>query len=123
MKYLIYTLAIALLFSSCSYHRGESANMEEVKVDSLQGMSPYFTRDAKGHAVISWVRMNEDSSYQFCFARTSNGKNFSKTIAIPHTSNVQPHGENLPKIIFKPSGVIMAIWGIANPNPANKYSG
>ena len=123
MKYLAYSLAIAIVMCSCSYQRVESTQIEEVKVDSIQGMSPYFTSDAHGIAVISWVRMSEDSSFQFCFAKTSDGKKFSNTIAVPYTSNVQPHGENLPKIIFKPSGEIMAIWGIANPNPANKYSG
>jgi len=29
----------------------------------------------------------------------------------------------MPKIIFKPSGEILALWGAANPNPKNKYSG
>jgi hypothetical protein len=36
---------------------------------------------------------------------------------------VYPHGENLPKIIFKPSGEILAAWGASNPNPNNPYSG
>ncbi|HTF30199.1 MAG TPA: sialidase family protein, partial [Flavitalea sp.] len=42
---------------------------------------------------------------------------------IPNSGNIQPHGENLPKILFKPSGEILALWGAANPNQNNKYSG
>jgi hypothetical protein len=48
---------------------------------------------------------------------------FSSPIVIPNSGNIQPHGENMPKIIFKPSGEIIALWGAANPNPRNKYSG
>ena len=42
---------------------------------------------------------------------------------IPASNKVHPHNENLPKVIFKPNGEILAIWGAANPSPKNKYSG
>lgn len=29
----------------------------------------------------------------------------------------------MPKIVFKPSGEIIAVWGASNPNPANAYAG
>ena len=51
------------------------------------------------------------------------GKTFGKAIEIPGSTNVHPHGENMPKVIFKPSGEIIAAWGAANPNPINQYSG
>ena len=51
------------------------------------------------------------------------GKTFGKPVEIPGSTNVHPHGENMPKVIFKPSGEIIAAWGAANPNPKNPYSG
>jgi hypothetical protein len=29
----------------------------------------------------------------------------------------------MPKVIFKPSGEIIALWDAPNPNPKNNYSG
>jgi hypothetical protein len=58
-----------------------------------------------------------------CYATSNDGKTFGAPVVIPNSNNIQPHGENLPKIIFKPSGEIIALWGAANPNPRNKYSG
>jgi hypothetical protein len=40
-----------------------------------------------------------------------------KTIVIPASTNIHAHAENLPKVIFKPSGDIIAVWGAKNPNP------
>src|SRR6185503_12141730 len=55
--------------------------------------------------------------------KSLDNKQFNEPVIIPNSNNIQPHGENLPKIIFKPSGEIIALWGAANPNPKNKYSG
>jgi hypothetical protein len=51
------------------------------------------------------------------------GKTFGVPIEIPSSSGVQPHGENLPKMVFKPDGGILAVWGVSNPSPAKKYGG
>jgi hypothetical protein len=88
------------------------------------GSCPYLTKDHNNNIVLSWIRQNDSASQIFCYAISQDaGKSFSKPIAIPGSENVKPHGENLPKIIFKPSGEIIAVWGAGNPNPKNKYSG
>jgi hypothetical protein len=115
-----------ILVSACSSrnHFAALSTGTEQSVDSLPGQCPYLTKDNKGHAVLSWVRMMNDSSAVFCYAVSPDGgKLFGHTVTIPSSTNIQPHGENLPKIIFKPSGEIIALWGAAHPNPANKYSG
>src|SRR3954454_1256526 len=115
-----------VLFSACSNqnHFAALTTGLEQSVDSLPGQCPYLTKDNKGNAVLSWVRMMNDSSAVFCYAVSADGgKSFGNTVTIPSSTNIQPHGENLPKIIFKPSGEILALWGAAHPNPANKYSG
>ena len=83
-----------------------------MQIDSLPGSCPYLTKDNKGNIYLSWVRMMDDSSASFCYAVSDRwGKSFGKTLVIPSSSNIQPHSENLPKIIVKPSGEIMASVG------------
>ena len=97
---------------------------QAIQIDSMPGNCPYLTKDAKGNPVISWARAIDDSTFTFCYAVSEDeGRSFGKIITIPSSDNIQPHSENLPKIIFKPSGEIIALWGAANPGAKNKYSG
>ena len=128
MKFiLIISSTILLLAAGCNSGKKESNGIispgEVTQVDSLPGQCPYLTKDAKGNPVLSWVRMADDSTYSFCYAVAKDGKVFGSPTVIPNSSNIQPHGENLPKIIFKPSGEIMALWGTRSTSLKNKYSG
>ena len=97
---------------------------QAIQIDSMPGTCPYFTKDNKGNPVISWARAIDDSNFTFCYSVSyDNGRSFGKMVNVPSSENIQPHSENLPKIIFKPSGEIIALWGAANPNAKNKYSG
>jgi hypothetical protein len=127
MKPLVFALIIAaIFFSSC--HTGSQQKADEtgdfIQIDSLPGQSPYLAKDNLGNVVMSWVRSTNDTSNIFCYALSHDqGKSFGPAIEIPSSKNIEPHSENLPKIIYKPTGEIMALWGAANPNPKNKYSG
>lgn len=121
MRSFIILISAIILFASCNQSNSITAE-QAVKVDTIPGQCPYLTKDTKGNTVISWVRMNGNAS-AFCYAVSNNGKTFGAPVVIPGSGNIQPHGENLPKIIFKPSGEIIALWGAANPNARNKYSG
>jgi hypothetical protein len=115
-----------LLLISCGVQKNETAFTVDKTtwVDSLPGQCPYLAKDTKGNTVLSWVRVINDSSAVFCYAVSTNGGlSFGSPITIPGSSNIEPHSENLPKIIFKPSGEIIALWGAGNPNPKNKYAG
>lgn len=118
----LFTISVALSF--CTNNKSSHILASEAfQLDTAQGLCPYLTKDAKGNTVISWVRINENGSSSFCYAVCKDGNTFSAPIVIPNSENIEPHSENLPKIIFKPSGEIIALWGAANPNPQNKYSG
>jgi len=121
---LTYTILVVVL-AACTL-RANNTNISAgpaVQVDLTEGESPYFTKDPNGNAVLSWIRMINDSTTAFCYAKSLDNKQFNERVIIPNSNNIQPHGENLPKIIFKPSGEVIALWGAANPNPKNKYSG
>lgn len=120
MKYFI-ALVLAINCISCAQPLIKAG--PAVQIDNIPGQCPYLTKDENGNMAISWVRMVNDSTAAFCYAISKDGKTFGAPIVIPGSGNIQPHGENLPKIIFKPSHEVIALWGAANPNPKNKYSG
>jgi hypothetical protein len=128
MKKLTVVL-LAACFAACNSRKpaaGTTASItasQAVQIDAQPAECPYLTKDSKGNTVLSWVRRINDSTTAFCYAASTDGKSFSNPVIIPNSGNIQPHGENLPKIIFKPSGEVIALWGAANPNPNNKYSG
>ena len=125
MKNILTLAIVSICFIACNSHQAKRliASSQAVQIDNHPGECPYLTKDSKGNTVLSWVRMINDSTRAMCYATSSDGKIFSKPVLIPNSGNVQPHGENLPKVIFKPSGEIIALWGAGNPSPKNKYSG
>ncbi len=94
-----------------------------MQIDSTEGSCPYLTKDGTGNIVLSWIKKEDTSTSVYCYAVLKDeGKTFGKTTQIPGSNNIHPHGENLPKIVFKPNGEIIAAWASANPNPRNAYS-
>jgi len=125
MKNLFYLIIISVLISACRFSTPVNINASaHGLIDTIAGSCPFITADQKGNPVVSWVRQVDSATRFFCFAVSSdNGKSFGKPVVVAGSGNVHPHGENIPKVIFKPSGEIIAAWGAANPNPKNKYSG
>ena len=125
MKIVKFLIAALVVITGCR-QKNDHAMIEagqEIVIDSIPGQCPYLTRDLEGNEVISWVRMINDSTTSFCYAVSSDGTTFGDPVVITASHRIQPHGENLPKIIFKPTGEIIALWGSGNPNVHNKYSG
>jgi hypothetical protein len=124
-KYFLFAgLAIAAL--GCEDDQKEKAIVagDAVQIDTAPGACPYLTKNQNGNIVMSWAKAINDSDFVFCYAVFNQERGcFDKTVTVPGTGNIQPHAENLPKIIFKPSGETIVLWGAANPNPHNKYSG
>ena len=121
---LLILISFSFIFQSCS-NSGEKQIIasSESQIDTLQGSCPFLTKDNKGNIVLSWIKEIDSAKLIYSYAISKdNGKTFGKTIEIPGSENVHPHGENMPKIIFKPSGEIIAAWASANPNPKNNYS-
>ncbi len=125
MKYILILTISIVAFSSCKTGNGELnlKTSESILIDTIPGSCPYLTKDSKGNVLLSCVRSVNDSSAIFCYALSTDGKIFTAPVTIPSSTNIHPHAENLPKIIAKPSGELIALWGAANPNPKNKYSG
>lgn len=125
MKQILSIVVLSLLMACKNNKPGTLNNeLQAIQIDSYSGSCAYFTKDNNNNIVLSWVREVDTANAVYCYAVSPDaGKSFGKPVEIPGSNNVHPHGENMPKIIFKPSGEIIAAWGAANPNPKNKYSG
>lgn len=122
---IIVLISTVLFLATMKKEEKKSITPSKVSfVDTLPGDDPYLSKNHKGEPVLSWVRRVNRKSSVFCYAVSKDqGKTFGKIIVIPQSDNIYAHAENLPKVIFKPSGEIIAVWGAKNPNPENKYSG
>jgi hypothetical protein len=128
MKKIFFLILIAtgFILHSCSNSDAKTKMVvsDETQIETTEGSCPFLTKDNKGNIVLSWIKKMDSTSNIFSYSvSTDKGKTFGPAIEIPGSNNVQPHGENMPKIIFKPSGEIIAVWGAANPSPKNAYSG
>lgn len=125
----IFFLTIALLsigWTACSGTSGSGVPAASAPgfIDSLPGSCPNLARGKNDQLLLSWIRELNDSTAVFCYATsTDGGLSFGRPVVIPGSSNIKPHSENLPKVIIKPSGEILAVWGAAATNPKNKYAG
>jgi len=124
------TIVFFILFTgiliSChnQQQKAPTLSMEELKVIDTAASCPAFTKDAKGNVVMSWIRTISDSQRLLCYAiSTDEGKTFGHPVNVTSSTNIHPHAENLPKLLFKPSGEIIAAWGASNPSPKNAYTG
>lgn len=104
---------------------GEVNTAEAVaSVPGAETSCPRLTAGNEGTIVLSWVKKSADGSTVMCYAVSENkGISFGDTVEILPGKGVSPHAENLPKLLFRPGGQLIAAWGIKNPNPANKHSG
>lgn len=125
-KLLILIMPVVLVACSDAVSHEHEPQPELAAGRETEGSSscPYLTKDHKGNIVLSWVQHVNDSSALMCYAvSTDKGKSFRDTVIIPVSNNIRPHAENMPKIIFKPNGEIIAMWGADSPDPVNKYAG
>lgn len=85
---------------------------------------PFITSDANGKVVMSFGKEIKGEDAVLCYSFFNSAeKKFEAPIEIPSSKGVELHGENAPKILFKPNGDIIAVWGIDNPTPKKKYGG
>ncbi|PSL50150.1 hypothetical protein CLV51_1011494 [Chitinophaga niastensis] len=86
---------------------------------------PFITKDATDNVVISWVEKDTAATTGMMYYAVSNdnGHTFSAPVNIPVTAGVYPHDENLPKLLFKPGGEVIALFGVEANDPRNKYAG
>lgn len=86
---------------------------------------PYLTTTTDGKTVISWVETKQgaDTGTLYYAVSTDRGNTFSAPLQVPTANGILPHAENMPKMVFKPDGEIIAIYGVEQDDARNKYAG
>ncbi|CAM3530365.1 sialidase family protein [Flavobacterium saliperosum] len=85
---------------------------------------PFFTSDTKGRMMLSFGKETKGKEAVLCYSFfNSTEKKFEIPVEVPSSRGVELHGENVPKMIVKPNGEMIAVWGIDNPTPKKKYGG
>lgn len=132
MKYFNYFLLFLLpVMLSVGCHESKkntlSAPPESFSVTdtAFNTSCSYLTHNASGVPVVSWAQENKkEKTTQVWYAVFSDSTDtFGEPQLIPTSADVEPHGENMPKIIFQKNGDVLALYSINNPHPGNAYTG
>ncbi len=117
MRYYLVLIVAAL--AACN-NNAASDDKELMLSDTTRNAScAYLTNTEKGHPAVSWV---EDGLMYYAVS-PDGGQTFSAPRCITSATGIQPHAENMPKIIFRPNGEVIAMYGVAGNDPRNKYAG
>ncbi len=106
----------------CSWSLKTAAHTQ---TDSLQSVTqiiadhtsliPGLTKDHLNRPVLYWVEQLTENRFRMRYAiSTNNGKSFEAPVIVTPSITLSPHAENAPKLVFKPSGEIIAIWGVTS---------
>jgi len=125
MKQAVVLIWMLMWISAC--HPGV-VTPEEPLVVSHTGKDascPFLTKDKNGRPVISWVEKDSsaDTGLMYYAVSNDNGHTFSEPQVIPASAGVYPHDENLPKLLFKTDGTVIALFGVEANDARNKYAG
>lgn len=116
------------MFSCASPHNGEKQE-DEIRVISDTGRSAksvYLTKNHYGIPVIVWTEQDttENSDKFFYFSLLDSLTDvFTGKIQIPIEQNASLHTEGMPKIAFKKSGEIIAVYEVKVESEFNPYAG
>lgn len=114
-----YYLVLILALVACNT-APVSGGKEMVLSDTSRNAScVYMTYTPKGNPAISWV---EDGVMYFSIS-PDGGKTFPAPKPVTTATGIQPHAENMPKMVFRPNGEVIAMYGVESNDPRNKYAG
>lgn len=125
MKQAAVWIIMMMVFVACRPRTLQPGKALVVSHAGKDASCPYLTKDTEGRPVVSWVETNkgDNTGSMYYAVSNDNGYTFSEPVIIPSSSGVYPHDENLPKLLFKPGGTVIAMFGIEANDPRNKYAG
>ena len=128
MKNILITISLASFLFSCTnaqYEKNEECLEKTISTDTSSETScPLLISDNKGNVVLTYIKEKSDTVALMCYAvSTDKGHSFGNPIEIAASSKIHPSAENIPKMVFKANGEIIAVWGVNNSSPEKKYGG
>ncbi len=122
-KYLSLLLLLIIATTNSFAQKSNALPTPVVNESNSKTSCPFFTKNAKGIPVISFAKEANNQTVLCYSLFDSAKKKFLKPTAIESSRGVEIHGENAPKIIFKPNNEIIAVWGVNNATEKKKYAG
>ena len=123
-SYILLAFFCMITFKNASSQTTISNPIPIITEKTANTNCPFFTKTSKGIPVLSFGKETLDHETVLCYSLFDFKENkFHKPIEIPSSKGVELHGENAPKIIFKPNNEIIAVWGIDNASEKKKYGG
>ncbi|WP_291907719.1 sialidase family protein [Chitinophaga sp. CB10] len=115
-------IAAIIIVAACN--NGEKPVTQFLSHAGVEAACPYITRDAAGRPAVSWIETDSAHNSHIYFTVSSDeGKSFATPVQVTASAGVYPHDENLPKLLFKPDGSIIVMFGTEANDPRNKYAG
>lgn len=113
--------SMMILLAGCA----DSSTVFTLSHAGADASCPYIFIGHQGNPVVSWVEKSPgaDTGLMYYAVYNADGYTFTTPRAIPSSSGVFPHAENMPKLVFKPDGSIIAMFGVEQHDPRNKYAG
>lgn len=122
-KYLSLLLLLIITTTNGFAQKSNALPIPIVNESNTKTSCPFFTKNSKGIPVMSFAKKTSKETV-LCYSQfDSSKKKFLKPIIIESSRGVELHGENAPKIIFKPNNEIIAVWGVNNATEKKKYGG
>ncbi|MBW8685447.1 sialidase family protein [Chitinophaga rhizophila] len=115
-------ISIAIVTAGCN----SGDKHEQLLSNATQDAScPFMTTTPDGHTVISWVETAKgaDTGTLYYAVSADKGRTFSAPRRVATANGILPHAENMPKMVFKPDGEVIAIYGVEQNDARNKYAG
>lgn len=115
-----------ILLAICNVACNRSGKKIQILSHPTQDAScPYVTITTDGRTVISWVEAPQgaDTGTLYYAVSADEGNTFSAAMRVLTANGILPHAENMPKMVFKPDGEIIAIYGVEQNDARNKYAG
>lgn len=129
LKQILGFVGLSILLFSCTSPRNEAEQGNEIKTISDKNKnahSVYLTKNHLEIPVMVWTEQdtttNAEKHFFFALFDTIQ-KDFSEKIEIPIEQNAALHTEGMPKIAFKNSGEIIAVYEVKVESDFNPYAG
>jgi hypothetical protein len=115
-------MASIVLLAACNQHTDTEHVLSQKGKDAT---CPHLAVMPTGENVISWIEtVPGEEAGMICYAVADDKcSSFSAPQTITTSAGVLPHAENMPKMVFKPDGEIIAMYGVEQNDARNKYAG
>jgi hypothetical protein len=125
---IYYSLVACFLFSCASppYEAKQENEIKAISNESRNAQSVYLTKNHKGEAVICWSEQDtieNGKKYVYFSVFDTITNDFGNRISIPINQKTALHTEGMPKIAFKNSGEIIAVYEVKTESELNPYAG